>query len=382
MFRFDRLAGAAGLSSLLLATMMLALAAMAPATAGAGGSTSGTVHIRGVVYSFFGIDEHAPGAVIRVDEFPELSAPVGPDGAYDITVPDNANVTLYADPPPTYSKTYLQTFRTSGQDIEAAHFQLPRDWHYDAFSNLLEIPRDEQGKIEQCVIVSTFSIHEARDATEFDPGFKDVYPHGLAGSTATIEPAAQGINGPIFFDAPPTIIPNVELTASTDDGGVLFTEVPPGYYWLQPEHPTERLAPFLAHCENGRVVNASPPWGFYELKPGEEPDPAVMAVAPDESLQAKVAGKAVVKRKGNRRRGRRLVSVRINASEPVRATVTLRRGKRRLGPKLSKQLGAGKHTVTVAVRRNVRRGRAKLTVVLSDGAGNSMTAGRKVRIPR
>ncbi len=369
------------LSALLLAGTV-AFAGVTTASAGKAGPPADTVHIRGVVYSFFGIDEHAPGAVIRVDEFPELSAPVAPDGSYDIVVPDNANVTLYADPPETYSKTYLQTFRTSGQDIEKAHFQLPRDWHYDAFSNLLEITRDKEGRIEQCVIVSTFSIHEARDATEFDPGFKDVYPHGLADSTATIEPAAPGIKGPIFFDAPPTIIPNVDLTASTEDGGVLFTEVPPGYYWLQPEHPTERLAPFLAHCENGRVINASPPWGFYELKPGQEPDPAVMAVAPDESVDANVAKRAVSKRKGSRKRGRRIVSVRVNAGEPLVAKLVLRRGKSKLGATRSKQLEPGRRTVAATVRSKARKGRARAVLTLTDAAGNSKTVSRKVRIPR
>lgn len=59
---------------------------------------------------------------------------------------------------------------------------------------------------------------------------------------------------------------------------MLWVEVPPGYHWLEPSHPTERLAPFLAHCEDGRLVNANPPWGFYELKPGDQPDPAALAV--------------------------------------------------------------------------------------------------------
>lgn len=368
----------AGTFSAFLIAALLALTGAGPAAAGAGDAPRDTVHIRGVVYSFFGIDEHAPGAVIRVDEFPGLSAPVAVDGSYDIEVPDNANVTLYADPPPTYTKTYLQTFRTSGQDIEKAHFQLPRDWHYDAFSNLLGIPRDKDGVVEQCVIVSTFSIHEARDATEFDPGFKDVYPHGLAGSTATIEPAAPGIKGPVFFDKPPTIIPNVDLTASTEDGGVLFTEVPPGYYWLQPTNPDAGVAPFLAHCENGRVVNASPPWGFYELKDGEEPDPAVMAVAPDEEVEATVARKAKVRRKGHKV----IVRLRITTGEPVSAKLIVTRGKKRLGASKPKLLKAGKRTVVARLGRKATQGRASLTLKLSDQADNRMVVKRSVRIPR
>jgi hypothetical protein len=362
-----------GLVSTLLLILMF-LIGSAPKTDAA---PPETVHIRGVVYSFFGIDEHAPGAIIRVDEFPGISAPVALDGSYDIEVPDNSNVTLYVEPPATYVKTYLQTFRTSGEDIEKAHFQLPRDWHYNAFSALLEIPRTD-GIADDCVIVSTFSIHEARDATEFDPGFKDVYPHGLAGSRATITPAAPGIKGPIFFDKPPVIIPNVDLTESTEDGGVLFTEVPPGYYWLQPSNQDARLAPFMAHCENGRIINASPPWGFYELKPGEQPDPAVNAVAPDKSVNARVARRAVSRRQGKRR----IVIVRLNAGEPLKARLVVRAGRRNLGGSKLLSLSAGSRRVAAVIRRSARKGPAKVTLTLRDNAGNVSRTDLGVRIPR
>jgi hypothetical protein len=287
-------------------------------------------------------------------------------------------VTLYVDPPATYSKTYLQTFHTSGADIEKAHFQLPRDWHYDAFSALLEIPRDKDGVVEDCVVVSTFSIHEARDATEFDPGFKDVYPHGLAGATATITPAAPGAKGPIFFNEPPLIIPNVDLTESTVDGGVLFTEIPPGYHWLQATHATERIAPFMAHCENGRVINASPPWGFYQLKPGQEPDPAVFAVEPDESVDAGVARRAVVRRRGRQR----IVSVAIRGGEPLKARLVVTRGKARSGASRLIEVRPGRRTVTAVLRRSARRGFSKATLYLVDRAGNRMVTRRFVRVPR
>lgn len=369
----NRVSAFAALAALIM--FLFATAFGTPATAGV---SSDTVHISGVVYAFFGIDDHAPGAVIRVDEFPELSAPVAADGSYDIEVPDDANVTLYADTPETYSETYLQTLRTSGQDIEKAHFQLPRDWHYNAFSNLLEIPRDKDGVAEDCVIVSTFSIHEARDATEFDPGFKDVYPHGLAGSTATITPRSPGTKGPIFFNEPPTIIPNVDLTESTEDGGVLFTEVTPGYHWLQPSHATERIAPFMAHCENGRIINASPPWGFYELKPGEEPDPAVFAVEPDEAVEATVARKATAVRK----RRKRIVKLGINAGESLSVKLIVTRGGNRIGSSRSKSLKPGKRTLVAVLRRNAPRGRAKIKLTLGDKAGNRKVVKRFVRVPR
>ena len=262
----------------LVALALASLVALAGCSDGSSGSGAGTVHIRGVVYAFFGIDDHLPGAVIRIDEYPELSAPVAADGSYDIEVPDDALVTPYIVPPAGYRAIYLQTFHTAGRDLDAVHFQVVPEPIYTAFAALLGVPVDENGIIEKCAIVSTFSIREARAATEFDPGFKDVYPHGLPGSTATIDPRPDGTRGAIYFTA--QVVPDPKETASSVDGGVLWLEVPPGYYWLEPSHPTERLAPFLAHCENGRLVNASPPWGFYELRPGEEPDPAVLASPP------------------------------------------------------------------------------------------------------
>jgi hypothetical protein len=73
--RVERVAGAAGIA---LITLVLVLLTGGPQRSDA--AEVGTVTISGVVYAFFGIDDHAPGAVIRVDEFPALSAPVALDG--------------------------------------------------------------------------------------------------------------------------------------------------------------------------------------------------------------------------------------------------------------------------------------------------------------
>ena len=53
-----------------LPLLLLALASLAAFTGcsdGSGSGQAGTVHIRGVVYAFFGIDDHLPGAVIRIE---------------------------------------------------------------------------------------------------------------------------------------------------------------------------------------------------------------------------------------------------------------------------------------------------------------------------
>ncbi|MDJ0789398.1 MAG: hypothetical protein QNK05_21540 [Myxococcota bacterium] len=254
------------------------LASPLPAEAGAKAVPGATVHLRGTAYAFFDIDDRLPGAVVRIEEFPGLEASVAADGSYDIEVPDGATITPYIDPPAGYERIYLQTFHTSGRDLEHVNFQVVPSGIYDAFAALLNVPRDANGRIEECAIASTFSIHEARDATSFDPGFKDVYPHGLPDSTATLTPVWGNMRGPIYFNE--FVIPDPTRPLSSVDGGVVWVEVPAGWYWLEARHPTERLSPFLVRCEKGRLVNANPPWGFYELRDGEEPDPAALVVRP------------------------------------------------------------------------------------------------------
>ena len=367
-----------GISAALCALgMFISAFVMLPMTASA--AAGDTVTISGNVYAFFGIDDVIPGSVIKVDEYPALSADVGPDGTYAIAVPDDANVTPYISTPVGYRDTYLQTFHTAGEDLIHVNFQVTMDGHYLAFSAILGVPLDDNKVIKDCVIVSTFSITAARDATTFDPGFKNVYPHGLANSTATIDPAGQGnTKGPVYFSE--AVIPTVAQTSSSVDGGVLWTEVPPGWYKLTPSNPASNLAPFTAHCENGRLINASPPWGFYELHNGESPNPAVLSeappvVVPDTSVSATAAKKAAVTRKGKRR----TIKLSLSAGEAVKAKLTANRG---IGSTKLRSLPAGKHVLSIQVRRNVAAGPVKLTLTLSDEAGNKLTVKRQAKIPR
>ena len=367
-----------GISAALCALgMFISAFVMMPTAASA--AAGATVTISGNVYAFFGIDDVIPGSVVKVDEYPALSANVGPDGTYAIEVPDDANVTPYISTPVGYRDTYLQTFHTAGEDLIHVNFQVTMDLHYLGFSAILGVPLDDNKVIKDCVIVSTFSITAARDATTFDPGFKNVYPHGLANSTATIDPAGQGnTKGPVYFNE--SVIPTIDQTSSSVDGGVLWTEVPPGWYKLTPSNPTSNLAPFTAHCENGRLINASPPWGFYELHNGEAPNPAVLSdeppvVVPDTSVSAAAAKKAVVTRKGKRR----TIKLSLSAAEAVKAKLSANRG---IGSTKLRSLPAGKHVLSIQVRRNVAAGPVKLTLSLSDEAGNQLTVKRQTKLPR
>ena len=395
------------------AVLVLAVSATVLFGTTATATAAGTVKISGNAYAFFGIDNTMPGAVVKIEEYPELEAAVQPDGFYEIEVPDGVNVTPYiipADtydpgiidsltPPPPYERVYNQTFRTSGEDLRHVHFQIPSNLIYKAFIGLLGAettgePGEE--RLKNCAVVSTFSMKEARAATEFRPPspeppgypdtFRDVYPHGVPGSTAAFGLETPGVDGPVFFSFP-GIVPDRGLTASTEDGGVLWTEVPPGYHWMQAENPDPAIefAPFMAKCEPGRLVNASPPWGFYELEEGAEPNPAVFAEVPSEVDPEARLSKPAVKGPRKIRRGKR-VSYRVVVRNTGDATATgVKIRVRGQGRSFSARIGnvpAGKARATRVKIKLRKRGKAKLVFrVRSDNAGGSKRS-RKIRVVR
>ena len=93
----------------------------------------------------------------------------------------------------------------------------------------------------------------------YDPG-----AHGEEGATVTLDPGLPADHGPIYFDS--TVMPNFGQTESSDDGGVLFVNVPPGeYVWTAHKQGVE-FSPVKMKCRAGWLVNASPPWGLQALE--------------------------------------------------------------------------------------------------------------------
>ena len=101
-----------------------------------------------------------------------------------------------------------------------------------------------------------------------------------------------------------------------------------------------------------------------------------MTSEPDTELEAKVNKKAKATGKGKKRK----VKLGLNAGEPLTARLIVTRGKRRLAPPKTRQLKPGKHKLAVGIRKKV--GPVRVTVKLSDEAGNRKVATRKVRLPR
>jgi len=236
--------------ALALAVGVLAAAAL-PSSAGA------AVHLSGTAYEFNNTDVRLAGATIRVAERPRLRATTRADGTYRLRVPARGRVTPYIEMP-GYHTIHLQTFRMRGRSLRRVNFQTPTDAVYRALAALLEVPLTPSGDIEQCAIVSTFSTRAVRDLS-FD-AFTAFGAHGVAGATASATPP---LPPPIYFND--HVIPDRDQERSSIDGGVIWTGVPTGVYRIRAHHPDTRFASFTATCRPGRVVNANPPWGLYEL---------------------------------------------------------------------------------------------------------------------
>lgn len=352
-----------------VATALLALSVgMATASAAqAGLANASTVKLRGTAWDFQTFDP-IPGATVRVAELPDVVTTAGPDGSYEIEVPDGTRVTPYAGAD-GYYPIHLQTFVTAGRDLERVHLQIPQLGTYNLLAQFLGVQQDANGDLVNCGIVSTVSTEQVRDLS-FDD-YSSFGAHGVAGATAAIEPPAVS---PIYFKpiSGSFPIPDPSLTESTIDGGVLWTEVPEGRYRVSAQHPTTRFADFVADCQPGRLVNANPPQGLYELRAGEEVDTAVAAQVA--SVKAKRRGK------------RRIVKLRTTADEYVSVAATVvRRGKELAAADSGKEVGGyapGPRKLKLKLPRKPKRGKLKVTTTFADAAGNELTQSEKVRLPK
>ena len=218
-----------------------------------------TIHITGTAYEFNKTGTTLAGATIRVAELPKLKAVVRSNGTYDLRVPAHAKVTPYIVAA-GYHTIYLQTFTTAGENLVNVNFQTPTESVYMGLVALLHVPTDAQGNLKQCAIVSTFNTRNVRDLSY--AGFIAYGAHGVAGAAASTSPA---LPKPVYFNA--SVIPDRTQKLSSKDGGVVWTNVPSGAYRVTAHDPATRFASFVATCRPGRVVNANPPWGLYQLSP-------------------------------------------------------------------------------------------------------------------
>lgn len=215
-----------------------------------------TTKISGTAYTF-NVGSPIVGAEIRIDELPSLGTTTDENGYWEMVVPVGANVTPYIAAA-GYDTIHLQTFRTTRAPLEQVNFQTPTEGVYQLLYVLLEFMIGGPPLADGCVIVSTISDPAVVGMT-FDE-FVHFAPHGVEGASASGFPAMPA---PIYFNE--FVIPDLAQQLSSNDGGVLWANVPPGVYQVSATHPEVEFASFTATCVQGRVINANPPWGLHGI---------------------------------------------------------------------------------------------------------------------
>jgi hypothetical protein len=344
----------------LAAIVVASLVAVAPSSATT--PAPDTVNISGRAYAFNHMDTYLAGATIRVRELPRLSATTDANGDYSLEVPDDTNVTPYIEPPDGYNQIDLQTFHTRGADVENANFQTPGDLEYNGLAALLSVPMGPDGRPVDCVIVTTASARDVR-GVDYDT-FRARTPHGVPGAQAGTRPP---VPGPTYFNE--SVIPDPSKTETSEDGGMIWTEVPAGTYRVVTSSPSTRFASFLATCAPGRVVNANPPWGAYELSPGEKPLGAG-------TVAASVTDATVTRRA----KGRPVAALTIRAGEEVGVGAVVRSDGKRVGHLTTLIPKARDRTLRVPLKALAGSRRVNVQVQLVNDAKERVRSTMSVRV--
>ena len=208
--------------------------------------------VRGTVRIFGPPGGPLEGATIGILEHPERSAVTGADGRFELTDVPGGDVTLVltAD---GYPENQLGTHRLQGEDLERLDFQAVSQTIYDIFAVLANAAPDPA----RCQISSTVTRW-------FEGSLPAV--HGEPGATVSIEPSLPAEHGPTYFNA--DVLPTPGLTETTVDGGVVWTNAPPGTYVIRAHKPGVTFEDVRIKCRAGVLVNAAPPWGLQALVPG------------------------------------------------------------------------------------------------------------------
>ena len=234
---------------------LLVLCALVAAGCGdsSDGGSAATASVSGDAIPFNGQDRRIEGATISILEFPDKRMVTGADGHFAFDgIPVGSEVSLVLEHP-DYHLEQTGTHVVPPEGLERITFQGVTNDVYAALAAILGITPDEEGACQMPTTVTRIG------KSLYDPG-----AHGEAGATVTIDPPLPAAHGPIYFNS--RVIPDPSLTETSDDGGVLYIQVPPGEYVMTATKPGAEFRQVKFKCRPGVLVNASPPWGLQRIE--------------------------------------------------------------------------------------------------------------------
>jgi len=189
------------------------------------------------------------GAVIWVLEHPEMTTVSDATGYFEFTeLQEGEEATLVLEHP-DFHPIQNGTIRLTSLGASQVTFQSVTWEIYQALANLLQIVPDE---INKCQMVTTVT---RVGKSLYDPG-----AHGEAHATVATDPPLPAEHGPIYFNS--DVFPQPNLSKTSDDGGALYIQVPPGDYRWSAYKGTGIFTQIKSKCRAGLLVNSSPPWGL------------------------------------------------------------------------------------------------------------------------
>lgn len=192
------------------------------------------------------------GAEVSSLELPSATTTTAEDGSFTLEVPSGgvASFTLsHPDAPPIQTAT----LQVPEGGLTGVTFQVPDHEMYALMEGFSEVEADDAA----CQIATTVTC---AGCDMWHGAF-----HGEPGATVTIEPPLPEEAGPVYFyrnSENGLIWPDPDLTETTEDGGVLFLNVPPGEYVLTAHKDGVSFEARTMRCRAGWLVNASPPFGL------------------------------------------------------------------------------------------------------------------------
>ncbi len=197
----------------------------------------------------FGPAKMVAGATVTILEFPGVSTVTDDAGHFAFEgLPAGAAATFVFSRS-GYPTIYTRTFALPAEGpLERVTFQAPDDATFAALASIVDVVPDPA----TCQIAST--------VTRVGVSLYDGVAHGEAGATVTITPSLPAEHGPVYFNA--NVIPQKDLVETSADGGVLYTNVPPGTYVLRASKAGVDFDEVTLRCDPDVLVNPSPPWGI------------------------------------------------------------------------------------------------------------------------
>lgn len=206
------------------------------------------VNASGNAFNFSPDGGRIAGGMVTILEYPGLSSTTDEDGFFSFSGLPSGTAVTFEMTHPDYEPIQTGTFMLGNTDLTRVSFQAPDHFFYGVFAGLLMVEPEP----DKCQIAST--------VTRVGLSLYDGVAHGEPGATVSIDPPLPSELGPVYFNE--QTIPIYSLTETSDDGGIIYVNVPPGDYVVTAHKENMRFSQIYLKCRAGYLVNASPPKGL------------------------------------------------------------------------------------------------------------------------